>query len=562
MGTILSAARTKPRPVVLYLLALVLIILVPAITVSLVLLQRNNQAQEDILQALTNATSQAIVQSVDREVSGMFTTLRVLSTSELLVRGDLEEFHTRAQQALEGTNTYLVALDAKGLQLFNTRRPYGEGIWLTSDPETVKRALASGLPTVSGTFFGRTAQDWVFNVVLPLPREFGGVAALVLTQNTRTLAQALQSRQLPEGWHAALVDRANIVMAATPGTDLQPGTPLPLRDSETATSGDNWSREILGGETVVTAENRSPLSGWRIVAWASANAVERPLDESLNWLAAWSALIAVISGICLLLLARAIAGSVRGLRLDAIRLGRGEVVTARPYPVAELADVSTALADASAERQRAVQEVNFLMRELAHRSKNQMTVIAAMARQTARGADNLAGYVEAFERRIHGLARSTDLLLAHGRQGVLLRDLVLNHLAPFCPPDSARTKVEGPPVRLDAQAAQILGMAVHELSTNAVKYGAFSEDGGALSVTWTLVEDMVVLVWRETVTQPIAVSERTGFGTTVLKSIVGRSLRAEVERIQHENGIEWRFSIPLEAIDPQRKPVTAATETE
>lgn len=540
----------RSQPVAVYLFALILVILVPALVVSLVLLNGNNRAQDEVVRGLTNATVQAMGQSVEREVAGMITTLRVLSTSDSLAEGDFEQFHDRAVVALAGSGAYLLALGSDFHQLLNTRLPYGDPLGVTSDPDTAARALERGVATVSGLFFGQTAQQWVFNVLLPVPDNRQAVL-LVLTQNARNLAAALQSRQLPAGWHAALVDGANLVLAATPDAGLETGTVLPMRQAVDQ-SADEWRRERFDGDTVVTSEWRSALSGWRVIAWASVETVDRPLGDSLIWLAAWSIVIAGLAGGLAVVLAQRVGQSVRGLRRDAQRLGRGEAVPARAYPVAEIAEVSRALSEASAQRQTAENEVRFLMRELAHRSKNQMTVIAAMAKQTARGVDDVGSYVEAFERRIHGLARSTDLLLTHGRAGVLLADLIESHMAPFSPPDPARVTLSGPTVRLNAQAAQTLGMAAHELSTNAVKYGAFSGDAGTLSVRWRIVDERLDLVWRETVPTALVVSERVGFGTTVLQSMVGRSLGATVERHCHDDGMEWRFIIPLDAIDPAR----------
>ena len=544
---------TRSQPVALYLFALVLVILLPALVVSLVLLNRNNQAQEEVVRGLTNATVQAIGQSVEREVAGMVTTLRVLSSAESLVGGRLEDFYDRAVVALAGSGAYLIALNDDFNQLLNTRVPYGEPLGMTGNPASARETLERGIPNVSGVFFGQTAQQWVFNVLLPVP-DNSRVVLLVLTQNAKNLAVALQSRQLPAGWHAALVDGANLVIAATPEAGFETGDVLPMRQTLDQAP-DEWRRERFDGQEVVTAEWRAALSGWRVIAWASTEAVERPLGDSLLWLAAWGVIIAAAAGMLAFVIAQRISLSVRGLRRDAQRLGRGEDVAAKAYPVAEIAEVSRALADASALRQAADSEVRFLMREVAHRSKNQMTVIAAMARQTARGAEDVPSYVTTFERRILGLARSTDLLLAHGRAGVALGELVESQIAPFSPPDPARVKLTGPSVRLNMQAAQILGMAVHELSTNAVKYGAFAGDDGTLAVRWVIADDWLKLVWRETVTRPLPEGDRVGFGTTVLKTMVRQSLGAEVERLCHEDGIEWRFAIPLSAIDPDRAPL-------
>ncbi len=542
----------RSLPIAIYLFALVLVIILPALLVSLVLLNRNNQAQEEVVRSLTNATVQAIGQSVEREISSMVTTLRVLSTSELLRDNQFADFHERVVTALAGSGAYLIALDDNFDQLLNTRVPYGTPLGATSDPVTAAQALERSGATVSGLFFGKTAERWVFNVLLPVP-DSDTVALLALTQNAQNLAAALQSRQLPAGWHAALVDATNLVIAATPEADFVTGSVLPMRQSQ-AQNPDEWQRERFSGQQVVTAEWRSGVAGWRVIAWASTDAVDRPLGESLIWLAAWGVVISAVAALLAFLIAERIALSVRGLRRDAQRLGRGEPVEAKSYPVAEIAEVSRALADASALRQAADSEVRFLMREVAHRSKNQMTVIAAMARQTARGAEDVPGYVQSFERRILGLARSTDLLLTHGRVGVALQELVESQIAPFSPPDRGRVSLAGPPVRLNMQAAQILGMAVHELSTNAAKYGAFGEAGGTLTVQWSLTGERLNLVWRESVPHLLTATERVGFGTTVLKSMVGHALGADVERTVHPSGMEWRFSIPLEAIDPERGP--------
>ncbi len=226
----------------------------------------------------------------------------------------------------------------------------------------------------------------------------------------------------------------------------------------------------------------------------------------------------------------------------------------RDYPVAEIAEVAAAIAQAARQRQASEAEVRFLMRELAHRSKNQMTVIAAMAKQTARGADSVPDFVASFERRIFGLARSTDLLLANGVAGVDLRELLGHQIDPFCPLDGERVDMEGPSVRLNTQAAQILGMAGHELATNAAKYGAFSTDDGRLVLAWQLGDGRLVLNWRERVASLAERPERRGFGTTVLENMVGSTLGATVTRTLHPDGIEWNFDIPVESLDPNLTP--------
>jgi len=537
-----------PRPVAQYLFALVLVILVPALIVTIVLLNRTNDAQEGVVQTLTNATVQAMGQSVDREISGMITTLRVISSDPSLQAGNLAEFHRRAVVALAGTGSYLIGIDADANQLLNTRIDFGQSLDKTADAVTAQRTLERGRPTVSGLFFGQVAETWVYNVWLPLP-EGGPVRLLALTQNARDLIPVLQSRELPKGWNAVLVDRSNAVISVTTGNDLAIGDTLPIRRNlDNPSTG--WTEETFHGERVVTVEWRSGLTGWRIVAWASAAQVKSPLGESLLQLAAWGLVIAIAASIVAFVIGKRLSQSVRGLRLDAQRLGRGEAVFERYYPVAEIGEVSKALVLASRQRQTAERDVRFLMRELAHRSKNQMAVISAMAKQTARGATDVPTYVQGLERRIMGLARSTDLLLAHGRAGVSFRELIDLQLAPFQPQDESRVAIEGEDIRINPQGAQILGMAFHELAVNATQYGAFADERGRLSLAWSEQEDELNLRWRETLSRPLQASERKGFGTTVLRSMVGGALGAKVERLEHGDGVEWVFEIPMSALDP------------
>jgi hypothetical protein len=134
------------------------------------------------------------------------------------------------------------------------------------------------------------------------------------------------------------------------------------------------------------------------------------------------------------MLSRRVTGSVKRLTGEARRLGAGEHVEEGDYPISEFATVSQALAQASKDRQAAESEIRFLMREVAHRSKNQLTVVSSIAKQTARHARSFAAFQDSFQKRIQGLARSTDLLIAGGVAGVELRALVEAQIGHPLPP--------------------------------------------------------------------------------------------------------------------------------
>jgi two-component sensor histidine kinase len=542
----------RSYPVLVYLIVLVGVVAFPMLGLTAVLLQRHNVDQEEIVETFTVATTRSVAQAVEREISGMITTLRVLSRAQSLLEGDLARFHSHAQLALSGTGSYLIVIDSALNQLINTRVDFGTPLEKTSDPESANRAFATPDAVVSNLFWGSVAQQHVFNVMMR--REAPNAdEVVILTQGAAGLSAALLTRELPEGWHVALVDGDNRVIAASQDSAVV-GDTLFLPIVETPGSTMRWRERQVNGETYRTITQRSILTGWHVVAWAPVWVVQQPLRSSLLWLLAGGAALVLVAAIAVFILARRIARSVRGLAREAKRLGSGADIVPTYYPIRELAEVSEALSEAARIRKAAEAEVRFLMRELAHRSKNQLTVISAMAKQTAQGAESVPQFVENFQHRIYGLARSTDLLLTHGTQGIGLRDLFRTQIDPFRPEDPIRVVKTGPNILLNVQAAQVLGMAAHELSTNAAKYGAFSVPEGRLIVNWNRTGGgRLHISWREHVSDFTPPPDRKGFGTVVLQTMVGGALKADVERLLHEDGIEWVFSIPIAEIDPDRE---------
>jgi two-component sensor histidine kinase len=546
-----SKAPRQPRrrSIVFYLVVLALVGVVPSFIFAGILIERNEAAQEKTLETLVVATTRATVQAVEREIAANVTTLRVLASSPSLRTADFRSFHERSKLALAGTDTHLFIVDPDYTTFASTRVPFDSPRFSTNDIVSAKEAFETNKVVVSDLVFGAVSKLWVYNILMPVDLGPNGRRLIALNQPATNFASALSSNGLPEGWNAALLDNDGQILAAT-GAVGNVGDQFAPFNAMQQPMGSGWNRIETNAGPVNSVVQRSDVTDWRLVAWAPTAVINQPLLIAVLSLIAGATILLALIAAALYWFSRRISGSVRGLARDARRLGAGEVVAAKPYPISEIAEVSDALAQASLDRQAAQSEVLFLMREVAHRSKNQMTVIAAMAKQTARGASDVSSYVDSFEHRILGLARSTDLLLTHGRQGVLLSELIQNQVAPFSPRDPARVSIEGPAVRLNMQAAQIIGMALHELATNAVKYGAFSGDQGHLSVRWSTDAGKLDWVWRETVYHPLATANRVGFGTTVLKTMVARSLKAEVERVPHPDGLEWQFTIPLELLDP------------
>jgi two-component sensor histidine kinase len=184
------------------------------------------------------------------------------------------------------------------------------------------------------------------------------------------------------------------------------------------------------------------------------------------------------------------------------------------------------------------------MRELAHRSKNQLAVVKGMAVQTARQSKSVEEFVEHFDQRIQGLAQSQDLMVRQNWQGAWLRDLVQAHLDLFGA--GPRAHIEGPPLFLSANAAQNIGFALHELATNASKYGALAGPEGRISVSWhgPGTDDRVLLEWVERGGPPVQTPRRTGFGHLVITQLVAQGLQGTASLDFTSDGVRWHLDVP------------------
>jgi PAS domain S-box-containing protein len=188
------------------------------------------------------------------------------------------------------------------------------------------------------------------------------------------------------------------------------------------------------------------------------------------------------------------------------------------------------------------EQVHLLMSEINHRAKNMLSLVQAIARQTA--ARDTGDFIERFTERIQALAANQDLLVRNEWQGVDVEELVRAQLAHFADVVGSRITVHGSPIRLNAAAAQAVGLALHELSTNAGKYGALSVDAGRVDVCWRLDGDVFTMSWTECDGPCVSRPERCGFGSTVIASMVKQTVNGEVRLDYVPSGVVWHLICP------------------
>jgi len=194
------------------------------------------------------------------------------------------------------------------------------------------------------------------------------------------------------------------------------------------------------------------------------------------------------------------------------------------------------------ERKEREEKEHLLMREINHRAKNMLSVVDSIAHQTA--TRNPEGFIERFSERIQALSANQDLLVRNEWNGVEIADLVRAQLAHFADLIGSRITVHGPKLRLNPASAQAIGLALHELATNAGKYGALSTDAGRVDVSWGSDGDALTMSWTEREGPPVSAPKRRGFGTIVMQAMMERSVEGMVNLDYAPSGLTWRLTCP------------------
>jgi two-component sensor histidine kinase len=200
------------------------------------------------------------------------------------------------------------------------------------------------------------------------------------------------------------------------------------------------------------------------------------------------------------------------------------------------------------ERGRAERHRQMLMGELNHRVKNALATVQSIAAQTARTSSTLEAFQTAFMARLVALAKTHDLLTASAWQHAGLRELIVSEVAPYDDAAAPRVTLTGPGVMLAPKQVLALGLALHELATNAAKYGALSAPSGRVVVSWeTEGTDPahLRLLWTESGGPTVVAPTRRGFGTRVIQGGLAAELDGEIALSFAPGGVVCGIDIPL-----------------
>lgn len=204
------------------------------------------------------------------------------------------------------------------------------------------------------------------------------------------------------------------------------------------------------------------------------------------------------------------------------------------------------------ERRNYEERIRLILGECNHRAKNMLAMVQALAHRTA-PTDH--PFIERFEHRLAALSANQDLLIKSEWTAVPMRLLIDRQLAYVSDlKNSGRIRLGGPDINCQPKAAEALGLSIHELATNAAKYGALSNDSGTVEIEWDVVEAgdgdkrRFVLSWTERGGPPVSEPTRTGFGSTIIRRNPELSLSATVSLDFAQDGLVWRVEVPADRV--------------
>jgi two-component sensor histidine kinase len=418
---------------------------------------------------------------LDAEMQGITAGLEVLAASRSLTGGDLEAFRESVdafqRRFPEGASISLATHD--GRQLLNSNAAPGAPLPARVNRASIDEVFRTGRPSYSNLFVGSVTHQRIITVSVPVVRN-GSVIYELSFNPPLALFQDIIQRQRPDDeWTMSIFDAMGVNFARVPNPEQTIGqraspTLYAHLFHETEAKVEVVSRE---GAPLITAFTRSPVTGWTVAAGLPVASLTAPLWQTLG--------ITAGVGTIMLAIGTAFALSMAG------RIARGEALH------------------------------ELLINELNHRVKNTLTTVQSMAAQTFRQTLDPREARATFDARLVALGRAHNVLSDEKWESANVEDIVNEVLEPFATRDGQRLRAKGGAARVAPRCTLMISLVLHELATNATKYGAWSNPTGLVAIDWTTNDrdnaKWLQLSWREIGGPPVQPPDRKGFGSRLIE---------------------------------------------
>jgi two-component sensor histidine kinase len=416
--------------------------------------------------------------TLDAEMQRMTGGLQVLALTDTLKSGDFESFRRIAAGFLDqyGKDGVILVSDREGRVLFSSLSPDTASLPLRNNREIVERVFVTGRPQYSNVFEGAVKKTMIVTVEVPVFREGDVIYDISFSPPLETFQYILETQRPSKDWTLSLLDGKGVVFGRVPNPKETVGkraTPSVLAEMQRRSEA-VFPTVSLEGVSLISGFAYSLLTGWIVGAGITESSLVAPLWRNL-------AIASAIGGVLLLI------GLAFAVRMAAT-IARGEMLH------------------------------DLLIEELNHRVKNTLAILQAIAVQTFRSATKAER--EKFEGRLGALAEAHNLLSVDKWQGSELQDVIRRVLQPYLLNNPERIRMFGPSVPLSPRLAVVLSMIIHEIATNAAKYGALSNDTGIIAIDWEVIHEFkpkLRLIWTETGGPPVVVPVHRGFGSRLIE---------------------------------------------
>jgi len=446
---------------------------------------------------------------LDAEMQRMTGGLQVLALTNSLRNGQFDDFRRIASGFLDqyGKNGIILVADREGHQLFSSVATDTADLPPRNNREIVEKVFATKSPQYSDLFIGVVKKQPIVTVEVPVMRD-GEVVFDISFSPPNEIFQDLIEKQRPsQDWTISMFDGQGINFARVPNPQDTIGKQASsLLYAELFRKTEATLPTIsLEGVPLITSFTRSSLTGWTVAAGIAESSLSAPLWRNL-------AITSIIGGVLLLV------GLAFAVRM-ATTIARGEMLH------------------------------DLLVEELNHRVKNTLAILQAIAVQTFRTASK--DEREKFEGRLRALAEAHNLLSNEKWQGSGLQDVVDRVLQPYLLNAPDRIRMTGPRVPLSPRVAVVLSMIVHEIATNAAKYGALSNETGTVTLDWEIITEgrKLRLTWAEAGGPPVIAPVQHGFGSRLIERSARDQLGGEATVDFLPRGVVYTLTCALDQED-------------
>jgi two-component sensor histidine kinase len=468
------------------------------------------QDRKDATQRVLD-TVRSIRLVLDAEVQRMTGALQVLSLTDSLRDNDFDGFRRIARGFLDqyGEGGVVLVADRDGRQLFSSITTDTANLPPRNNRDIVEKVFATKSPQYSNLFTGAVKKQMIVTVEVPVLRN-GDVIYDISFSPPIGVFQAILEKQRPgQDWTISIFDGDGINFARVPN----PQETVGKRASPLLYAGMRRAPEAtlptvsLEGVPLITTFARSSLTGWTVAAGIAEGSLVDPLWRDL-------AITSLIGSVLLLI------GLAFAVRM-ATTIARGEMLH------------------------------DLLIEELNHRVKNTLAILQAIAVQTFRSASRSER--ETFEGRLGALAEAHNLLSTEKWRGSEFQDVVTRVLKPYLLNHPQRVRMSGPKVPLSPRLAVVLSMILHEIATNAAKYGALSNDTGTVALDWEVQtqngKQKLWLIWAEAGGPHVTAPVQRGFGSRLIERSARDQLGGEATVDFLPHGVVYTVTCALEEDD-------------